>query len=239
MRGLLVTGTDTNVGKTYVTTLIAKQLALQQHRIGAYKPVCSGAVNEPVSEELLWDDIESLHDAIGKRCPKDWICPQKFKAALAPPVAAQLEGRTVNEELLLTGLQKWKDEVDGIIIEGVGGWKCPISETITLADFAQSIGFPVLIVAAQKLGTINHVLLTIESVRASGLKIAGLILNQPASRSDCMESNANQILKFTEIPFLALTHFGHETELRCDKTSASIDWWNVMSESSTNICEVS
>lgn len=236
MRGLLVTGTDTDVGKTYVSTLIAKQLVLQQHRIGVYKPVCSGAVIGPAGGEPFWNDIESLHDAIGRRFPKEWICPQKFKAALAPPVAAQLEGRTVDAGLLSSGVQKWKDEVDGIIVEGVGGWQCPISENLTLADFAQLIGFPVLIVAAQKLGMINHTLLTIESVRASGLHVAGLVLNQPASCSDCTESNANQIQKFAEIPFLTLAQFGHETELRCDQTSASIDWWNTMSESATNFC---
>ncbi len=234
MRGLLITGTDTDVGKTYVATLIAKQLVLQQHRVGVYKPVCSGAVNGPAGGEPLWNDVEFLHDAIGKNFPKDCICPQKFNAALAPPVSAQQEGRTVDEGLLYSGLQKWKDEVDGIIIEGVGGWKCPISENLTLADFAQSVGFPVLVVAAQKLGTINHTLLTVESIRASGLHVAGLVLNQPTSRSDCMESNAEQILKFAEIPFLSLVGFGHETELRCEQTSASIDWWESMSKSTTS-----
>ncbi len=234
MRGLLITGTDTDVGKTFVATLIAKQLVRQQHRVGAYKPVCSGAVIGTAGEEPLWEDVEHLHNAVGKKFSKDWICPQKFTAALAPPVAAELEQQTVDEELLLGGLKTWENAVDGVIVEGVGGWKCPISKTLTLADFAQAAGYPVLIVATQKLGTINHALLTIESVRASGLQVAGLILNQSVSNNDCMESNAAQILKFAEIPFLALAEFEHEAELRCYQTSASIDWWETMSEPSTS-----
>ena len=238
MRGLLVTGTDTDVGKTYLSTLIARQLILQQHNVGVYKPVCSGAVNGSVGEKSLWMDIESLHSAVEQKFPKSLICPQKFNAPLAPPVAAQLEGKMVSESLLLSGLQKWKNKVDGILIEGVGGWKCPISENLTVADFAQKLGFPVLVIAAQKLGTINHTLLTIESIRASGLEIAGLILNQTANCHGCMEQNASQILKYTEVPFLALAQFEHKTELRCFQTSASIDWWEVMSMSSTNIWEL-
>lgn len=229
MRGLFVTGTDTDVGKTFISSAILRTLRAQGHRVGAYKPVCSGSVTDAITAKRYWGDVRSLSDAIGQDFPSEWICPQCFDAPLAPPVAAEMAGKEVDEPLLARGIDVWRGQVDGLVVEGVGGWKCPLSNSLTISDFAVTIQYPVLIVASLRLGTINHTLLTIDAVRRAGLHVAGAILNQVTE--DCeapVESNAQQILRFGEVPFLAVAGFGHHSELRCWETSASIDWWNVL-----------
>lgn len=229
MRGLLVTGTDTHVGKTFVSVLILKSLRRQNRRVGAYKPVCSGASFSGPQSTPNWSDLQKLHQALDSTYPEEWICPQCFQAPLAPPIAAREEGTVVDESLLITGLQRWNSPVEGILIEGVGGWKCPISENETIESFAKAVGYPVLIVAAQKLGVINHTLLTIDSIRQSGLTVAGVILSQTTHPNQPeLAANAEQICKFAEVPFLAEVSFQQHGELRWNRTSASIDWWDVM-----------
>ncbi|WP_417851268.1 dethiobiotin synthase [Thalassoglobus sp.] len=241
MRGLFITGTDTDVGKTFWAAAILRTLCQQGHSVGAYKPVCSGAVESSPAEPPSWSDIETLHNACTGKFPGDLICPQQFLAPLAPPVAARLENRSVDEDLLQTGLLNWNSRVDGIVIEGIGGWKSPISDSLTVEHFAKWAGFPVLVIAAQRLGAINQTLLTVEAIQRSGLKVAGVILNeasQPENNSETRNqliSNAEEIQKFAEIPFLALAEFNHEAELRCDQTLASIDWWETMSPSTTDL----
>ena len=96
--GLFVVGTDTDVGKTFLTARIARQLLEEGVSVGAYKPVCSGCeIGEDRSPR--WPDVEMLAEALEHRFPRERICPQTFRAALAPPVAARLEGRRIDQEL--------------------------------------------------------------------------------------------------------------------------------------------
>lgn len=237
MRGLLVTGTDTDVGKTFIAAHILKLMRQQNLKIGAYKPVCSGAILQSDGQNLcdpVWADVEALSSSLSHEFPRDWICPQRFLHPLAPPVAAEMENRQVDDSLLTAGVMNWGGHVDGVVVEGVGGWKCPISATSTVEDFSRILGFPVLIVAAHKLGAINHTLLTVEAVRRAGLKVAGIVLNQISLNETVpIETNVLEILRFTDVPFLTIAQFGETAELRCQKTLASIDWWNVMERSAT------
>lgn len=229
MRGLFVTGTDTNVGKTYLSSQLLKSLRRDGRRVGAYKPACSGAVYASSEQVPHWEDRDSLAAAIGDEFPKEWICPQCFAAPLAPPVAARAEGKFVDSKLLLAGIDIWNNEVDGIIVEGVGGWKCPLSESLMVEDFAVALGFPVLVVAANKLGVINHTLLTIESIKHCGLTVAGVILNQVTETDeDFAVSNVEQIRAFAKVPFLAIASFGHQEAFHDSETHAKIDFWDAM-----------
>ena len=207
MNGLFITGTDTDVGKTYVTCLIAQTLIAKGHNVGVYKPVCSGAVEQPDST-VRWEDIENLYRATGEQFPHDLICPQAFHAPLAPPVAARLEGKTVDESLLTQGILNWKNRSDFLLIEGVGGWKCPISEHKTIADFAEEVGFPVLVVAELRLGVINHTLLTIESIKNCGLDLYGVVLNDTKGGSTAsFEENSREICRFADVSRLGKVGF--------------------------------
>ncbi len=174
-----MTGTDTGVGKTYVTACIARSLRRHDVRVGVYKPVASGCVWR--DGRLVSDDALVLWDAAGRCGDLDAVCPQRFAAPLAPPLAAAAEGRVVDAGLLRAGLQPWLAGADVVLIEGAGGLMSPVTETEFVADLAYDFGFPLLVVAANALGVINQTLQTLitAAVFREGLDVAGIVLNHP------------------------------------------------------------
>lgn len=185
-RGLFVVGTDTGVGKTYVSCLILQQLQRAGIPVGGYKPVCSGAVSR--GDSWCWEDVEQLAQAAGlnesAEFPRTRICPQTFLAPLAPPRAARLEETQVAADLLESGLQWWQARMDWLLIEGAGGLLSPLTETDSVATVAARWGYPVLLVARTGLGTLNHTLLSLEACHARGIRVAGVLLNQTDSEED-------------------------------------------------------
>lgn len=203
--GLFITGTDTDVGKTYVTALIAARLHAEGVKVGTYKPACSGSIlNEDGRPE--WEDIEALRQATGDRFDRQRISPQRFSAPLAPPVAAGVEGRIVDAGLLRTGAYWWEDQCEFLLIEGVGGWLCPLTDSETVADLAVDLRVPLLIVARASLGTINHTLLTVEAVRHRNVPIAGIVLSETVAPGKSAETLANivEIEKRCDVPVLGI-----------------------------------
>jgi len=173
-----------------------------------HKPVCSGMETGPDGEKF-WPDIAILSEATGGRYSAERICPQRFEAPLAPPVAARLEGTTIDGGQLRSAARWWQGRVDLLLIEGVGGLLCPLTETETVADLAGDLGYPLLIVARLGLGTINHTLMTVQTARSRGLAVAGIILNDLDGRTDDIsrESNPTELAARCNIPILAVvTH---------------------------------
>lgn len=212
MQTIFVTGTDTNVGKTYISCLLIRKLRQSGLQVGAYKPACSGA-RWDASGSPHWDDVDDLRLATGLEVPIDFVCPQRFLAAVAPNVAARQEGTAVSSELLIAGVYEWQHKVDVLVIEGAGGIFCPLSDELTVLDFAIQMQSPVFVVAANRLGVISHTRLTVERLRQSGLQVAGVLLNdlQFAGSNDAsFESNAQQISHW--IPDVALLRAGFRSE---------------------------
>ena len=174
-----MTGTDTGVGKTYVTALIAGMLRHSGRRVGVYKPVASGCLWQ--DERLISEDAIRLWQAAGRPGSLEAVCPQRFAAPLAPPLAAAAEGRQVDPLLLRSGLQYWLDHADVVLIEGAGGLMSPVTDNEFVADLAEDFGFPLLVVAANVLGVINQTLQTliVASTFRDGLDVAGVVLNHP------------------------------------------------------------
>lgn len=206
MQTLFVTGTDTNVGKTYVSCLLIRKLIETGLTVGAYKPACSGA-EYSLTGESVWSDVEALRSAIGVEYSLDMICPQRFHAAVAPNVAAALEGRSVSNELLHSGYIEWHDKTNAVIVEGAGGVFCPLSDELTVLDLATGISAPVIVVAANRLGVISHTRLTVEVLRQRGLDVAAIVLNEIQSQKSAdssLTTNADQLTHW--IPDVALLH---------------------------------
>ncbi len=192
MKTLLVTGTDTNVGKTWVTSLLVREFRRCGINTGAYKPVCSGA--EKNSEgDVVWADIEALRSACGTEPEIDLVCPQRFHAAVAPNIAARMENRCVDSQLLSDGAARWSSHVDQLIIEGAGGIFCPLSDQLTVMDIAVELKTPTIVVAANRLGVINHTRLTVEALQTHGVEVVAIVLNEigPSIEAEGREPSGN------------------------------------------------
>jgi len=212
MQTIFVTGTDTNVGKTYVACLLIRKLRAAGLATGAYKPVCSGAEFDAAGRPF-WSDIVALRSAAGAELPLDLICPQRFLAAAAPNVAAEMEGLTVSNDLLLSGFAAWTTRGDVLIVEGAGGVFCPLSDQITVLDLATQIQAPVIVVAANRLGVISHTRLTVDCLRQSGLDVAAVILNEAQvtdSADPAISTNSSQLSHW--IPDVAILHVAFRGE---------------------------
>lgn len=178
--GVFIIGTDTEVGKTVHACRLARTLTDRGIDVGVYKPVASGVPLLPESSSLPSigsSDAEQLRSAARSCQSLSRICPQSFVAPLAPPVAAELEGRRVDERLLIDGAQWWLAHCDFLVVEGAGGALSPISASMLVLDLAQRLHLPLILVAANRLGVVNHTLLTIEAVHARQLHLHGIVLN--------------------------------------------------------------
>ena len=235
MRGLIVTGTDTNVGKTYVTSRIARSLRSKKKKIGICKPVCSGAelVVKDLLPSIVWEDIEEHFDALGEEFPRELICPHCFNDPVSPSLAARLSGVSLELRDLTEAVFAWEEKVKLLLIEGVGGFLCPLTETENFADFAQALGFPVLVVAHTGLGTLNHTLLTIEAIRQRGLSPVGIVLNQvtPSEGSLAEETNADELSRWTDVPILAQIGHGKTLRLRPLQGTPTMEWSSLFGDS--------
>ena len=228
--GLFVTGTDTGVGKTHVASLVARQLAATGVRVGVYKPVCSGAILDE-NGRARWNDIDRLREAVrghwsDSDLSDDAICPQRFLAPLAPPLAARAEGRVVDAGQLRRGADGWTGRAEVLIVEGAGGLLSPVSETETVADLARDIGYPLIVVARCGLGTINHSLLTVEAARRRGLHVAGLVLNQSHAGDDLnlWADNAAEIEARCGVPVFGVIPWQSVDGLQRDGRTVTIRW---------------
>jgi dethiobiotin synthetase len=181
--GVFIIGTDTDVGKTFQACLLARDLRSRGLRVGVYKPVASGVPQFEDEAATLASDAALLRAAAQTPESLERVCPQSFQAAVAPPIAARLEGRTVDEPMLRSGAQWWKHACDFLIVEGAGGALSPLSESQTVLDLAGQLQLPLIVVAANRVGVVNHSLLTLEAIAARRLVALGVVLNPLPSHS--------------------------------------------------------
>jgi len=219
--GLFITGTDTGVGKTYVTARIAAALRQTGRRVGVYKPAASGCHLE--QGVLVSDDAVTLWEAAGQPGPLERVCPQQFLAPLAPHLAARAEGKELDAQLLRDGLDFWKSNSEIVLVEGAGGLMAPMGDDEYVADLAADFGYPLVVVAKNALGTINHTLQTLitATVFRNGLAIAGIVLNHPtppAGDDPSIAINRRELALHCVPPILA------ELAWRANKFDTPIDW---------------
>ncbi len=218
-RGLFIAGTNTEVGKTYITSLIAQSLAAQGVKVGVYKPVASGCDQQDGG--LLSTDALALWEAAGRPLDLARVCPQVFAAPLAPHLAAKAEGKRVDPELLRTGISVWHNECDIVLVEGAGGLMSPLSDDDYVADLAFDLGYPLIVVASNELGVINQTLQTLITAATfrDGLEVAGVVLNDVCQRSGDESTGSNlQQLKEHCVPEV-VCHVGYG-----DKELLAADW---------------
>ena len=196
MKGIFITGTDTGVGKTYLTALLTRTLRRQGIPAIALKPVASGDRS----------DALALYEAMGRALPMPLINPIHFSAPLAPYAAGMLENRPFPWDQLRS---HWRD-ISGshpgpFLVEGVGGWRVPMDSTHTVREWAQELGLPVLVVCRATLGTLNHTLLTVDSIRQTGLPLPGMVMNfHAAPEDDATRTNPGILEEWSKLPVARL-----------------------------------
>lgn len=170
-RGIYVTGTDTDVGKTAVAVAIVRGLVRAGKRVGVYKPVATGGGHDP---DALWE-------AAGRPLTLARVCPQLFPAPIAPPRSARAAATVVDDGLLERGIEPWTNGFDVVVVEGAGGLCSPLSDTRSNADLARRLGLPLVMVDAARLGAIGRTLAAVTAARAYGLEVAAVVLSQTVS----------------------------------------------------------
>ncbi|OQX13949.1 MAG: dethiobiotin synthase [Thiothrix lacustris] len=195
-KGIFMTGTDTGVGKTWIGIQLITRLQALGREVMVRKPVESGW-----ADDIQQTDAWQLANAAGQAFA-DSVCPYRFAAALAPPRAAQQAGTTLTlQQLVATCPTAWEPQ-QFLHVEGAGGFYSPLAADGLNADLAQRLGLPVVIVAEDRLGCINHVLLTAAAVQQRGLTLAGVILNARTPHVDGMDNRAD-IRQYLRVPVLA------------------------------------
>ena len=179
---VFVTGTDTGVGKTRVAVTLVRQLAAQGHRVAGMKPVAAGSFE--TSHGPRHDDALDLAAAASVHLPYDWVNPCCLPLASSPHLAARAAGQVISVPALQGVYRQIAARAEIVVVEGAGGWLAPIGEPAvagtpgpTMADLAQALGLPVLLVVGIRLGCLNHALLTAAAIQASGLPLAGWVAN--------------------------------------------------------------
>src|SRR5438270_4063188 len=188
MTGLCFIGTDTGVGKTFITAAVARLLRLQQRDVAVCKPVATGA--RLVDGRWVSEDTICLADAAGRPHPLERVTPWAFPAAAAPPVAARLAGVDLRLDALVQAVCDLAKPERLVLAEGVGGLLCPLTECETVADWAARLQMPLVLVTRRSLGTLNHTLLTLEVARHRGLNVVGVVINE-TTRPDSVAEETN------------------------------------------------
>lgn len=176
MRSFFITGTDTGVGKTIVTGAIAAVLHARGMRVGVMKPAETGCREK--RGELFPKDAAFLKKAAGSGLPLDLICPYRFPEPLAPAIAADRAGTTIDLRVIKRNFEIIRAQSDVVLVEGAGGLMVPLTGKKLYLDLAAELGIPLIIVARAGLGTVNHTLLTVSAARARKIEISAIILNQ-------------------------------------------------------------
>ncbi len=203
-RGIFVTGTGTGVGKSILAASICAALSARGERVAAFKPAVSG-LDE--SSEPWPPDHELLAAAASAGQSPNEVAPYRFGPPVSPHLAAELERVEVDPELLRSRAKAAASQADVLVVEGVGGLLVPLTAAYLVRDFAVELGLPVVITASPGLGTINHTLLTLESARAGGLEVAGVVLTPWPSQPTSLERSNRQSVE--QLGSLEVSTLGH------------------------------
>ncbi|MBI3431392.1 MAG: dethiobiotin synthase [Hydrogenophilales bacterium] len=210
-RGLFVTGTDTGVGKTRVAVALIHTLRAQGLRVAAMKPVSAGSVAGELNE-----DVMALRQAANVMADVRDVNPYAFEPAIAPHIAAEQAGVRIDLEMIAAAYARLAAMADVVVVEGAGGWRAPLNEHEDMADLAQRLGLPVVLVVGVRLGCLSHALLTAESVARRSLPWAGWIGNHIDPAMASQAANIAALRARLPGPCLGVQAFFPEPDLSMD-----------------------
>ena len=217
-KGIFVTATGTDVGKTFVSGLLTKKMRECGFNCGYYKPVLSGL--EEVNGELIPGDCKHVLDTARLDVAPLSCVSYAFKPAVSPHLAAQIEGKTITLEQIKKDFQNIAKGYDYLVIEGAGGLICPLKmdePRIILTDLIKFLGLDVIVVAPSGLGAINYAVLTVEYAKANNINVKGIILNNFEKDNFMHIDNKKCIEELTKVPVIAtVAHGDRELDIKKD-----------------------
>ena len=196
-----VTGTDTEIGKTWVASALVHIQAERGWRVAAMKPVAAGA--EWRDGRWCNEDVDALAACVSVRLPQELTTPYLFKTPAAPHIAAALEDRVIDRQYLMDCYSQVRAQADAVVVEGVGGFRVPLNENYDTADLAKDLGLPVVLVVGMRLGCISQALLTAEAIAARGLSLVGWVANTVDPQMMFLQENIEAIAQRINAPLLA------------------------------------
>ena len=198
-----LTGTDTEIGKTFITCALLHRAGLDGLKAVGLKPVAAGT-----DAAGLNDDVEAIRVASSVDLPRQIINPYCFAPAVAPHIAAAEAGVSIEFGVIRTSCDEARKQADVVIVEGVGGFCVPLGEQRSTADLAIELDLPVILVVGMRLGCINHALLTAEAIAARGLRLAGWIANRIDPAMARFEENLETLQALLPAPLLGVVPHG-------------------------------
>lgn len=201
-RGLFVTGTDTGVGKTVISLGLMQALQDRGLSVAALKPVASGCECTP--DGLRNDDALQLQQQASIPLAYEQVNPYAFEPPIAPHLAAEQAGQTVEIDKIYDIYQDIASSVDVVIVEGVGGWQVPLNSRETVADLAHGLGLDICLVVGLRLGCINHALLSAQAIDHRGCTLAGWVANTLPPAMDALDENINTLKQKLSSPLLGV-----------------------------------
>lgn len=200
--GYFVTGTDTGIGKTLVSAALLHQLSAAGLRAAGMKPVAAGA---EMREGQWWnEDVAMLTAQASLPLPVELVCPLMLREAAAPHIAAALEHKTIDLQTLMGAYRQIAELADALVVEGVGGFRVPLSDDVDTADLAVAMQLDVILVIGLRLGCLNHALLTAEAIAARGLRLVGWVANQIDPAMPHQSGNLDALSQRLPAPLLGL-----------------------------------
>lgn len=207
MKAIFVAGTDTGVGKTVITGLLARYMSMKGRRVVTQKWAGTGRTS----------DIDAHIKLLGKRSSdfakvRSAMAPYHFAFASSPHLAARLDGRCIDPGRIKKSFRSLSESFDIVIVEGVGGLLVPLGNDVLAIDIIKELDLPVILVAANKLGAINHTLLSLEALRARKIKVIGTVFNNTVSEKEViLNDNPNIVKKLGNTKMLGVLPYARDT----------------------------
>jgi len=195
-----VTGTDTEIGKTFSSAALLQAFARQGVSSVGMKPIASGA--ELRDGHWHNEDVDSLIAASSVKAAPELICPYLMQTPAAPHIVARDEQIDISLAQIVACYRQLTQQADAVIVEGVGGFCVPVNDHTDTADMAQQLALPVILVVGLRLGCINHALLTAQAIRARGLRLAGWIANTVNPDMLYLQDNITAIQQRIDAPLI-------------------------------------
>lgn len=222
MKSYFITGTDTDVGKTFFTVALLHALQSRGLRVAPMKPVAAGTIE--LDGERINDDVAALQAISQQRFALADVNPYCLTEAIAPHIAAMREQVRIDMAVIVDAFARLRTNADTVLVEGAGGFLVPISTTQSMAEIPQALKLDVILVVAMRLGCLNHALLTAEAIRARGLRLAGWVANSVSTTPmNAFDENLSTLKSMMDAPCLGVIPYAgaHSADKPLDAAKAA------------------